>query len=83
MAANPLAHYLTRRRISQGEFGRTVGAGRGVVSRWCNGKRIPDRYFALVIERETKGAVPASAWPDVPIRRRARRSSQNPPHRSE
>lgn len=79
MDTNPLAHYLGRKGISQGEFGRSVGAARGVVSRWCRagliGGRIPDRFFANAIERETKGAVPASVWDGIaPIVRSARRA---------
>jgi len=65
-APNPLARYLAANEVSQGEFGRRIGAARGVVSRWCGGKRTPERRFALAIERETRGAIPAEAW-DEPL----------------
>lgn len=60
-----LAEYLTRNGLSQTEFCSSAGVKEPMVSQWCSGTRRPGLSNALLIERETKGAIPAVYWTTV------------------
>ncbi len=65
-----LEAFLYHRGLSRREFGRKLGVGEGVVSRWITGRRIPDRVSAVLIQKHTNGKVPVSCW-GSPTRRAA------------
>jgi hypothetical protein len=73
-----LAGYLNAKKLSQGEFARQIGTSSGVVNRWLNGKRVPDRHWALVVERQTGGAVPVSSWEEEPAPQRTPAKGKRP-----
>ncbi len=55
-----LQQYLTTHKGSA--LARAVGISPAYLSDLKNGKRGPSLAVAFAIERETNGAVPASAW---------------------
>lgn len=57
MARMTLAEYLAREGITQTEFGRRVGVGHSVVSRWVRGERQPEWPMLVRIREATAGAV--------------------------
>ena len=52
-----LSQYLKKHRVTQEEFGRSIGVKRLSVSRYINGERIPSPKTAKRIVKVTKGAV--------------------------
>lgn len=59
---NPLAQYLSRKKIRQTDFAQAVGVTQAMVSRLANGAAHPSPEVALRIEKETHGAVPFHVW---------------------
>lgn len=66
-----LATYLKRSKRSVTEFAEAIGADRARVYRWMKGTRRPDLDSAFIIERETRGAVPAVSWAETQKPQRA------------
>lgn len=64
-----LGKYLAAKRITYTDFARAVGAHKSQIARCASGERGPGVALALAIQEATKGAVPASGWPN---RRRLR-----------
>jgi DNA-binding transcriptional regulator YdaS (Cro superfamily) len=60
--ATRLAAYLVARKLTREKFARSIGVTDSAVSRWATGQREPSASTAGVIERKTKGKVPASSW---------------------
>ena len=75
---NKLADYLISKPMTQSAFGRLVGACQSVVSQWVNGNRRPGLEHALMIEKATRGAVPAACWMGPMAHRRWRSSPSGP-----
>lgn len=69
-APNLLASYLDREKLSYAAFARLVGdkTDRARIARAANSYRRPGLKLALAIEQATKGAIPASYWPGLPLR---------------
>ena len=65
-----LAQYLAENGLSQAEFSRRTLIGRAVLTRYVAGYRKPGLTYALVIEKATAGAVPASYWSGFTPRRK-------------
>ena len=55
----PLDHYLTKRRISQSDFGALLEppVTQGAISQWVQGVTRVSLHRALEIQARTKGAV--------------------------
>lgn len=79
---NMLRDYLRTNNISQASFARALSRRmrapiqQSSVSRWCAGA-VPHRLVRRIIERETGGAVPATAWPERGIHTRVNQPQQN------
>jgi len=62
-ARDTLRDYLKSREIKPGRFARSINYDRGNFHRLLNNPDAkPSLDLAAAIERETGGAVPASAW---------------------
>ena len=61
-AGETLGRALVAAKVTQRAFAKRIGIDYSVVSRFINGKATPALNTAVNIERETNGAVPASAW---------------------
>jgi hypothetical protein len=68
-----LGQWLVREGISREEFAERLTKARGgppvarqTVDRLAHAARAPSLQLARLIEAETRGAVPASSWDDVP-----------------
>lgn len=72
-AAAELAAYLEEHGISQAAFGRSVGVQPSAVLYWLRRVTVPSEPLKRAIQKQTKGAIKASAWPVVD--RRGRRSA--------
>lgn len=57
-----LRKYLDDTGQSQIDLARATKLDQGMISRWVNGERGPGLVNALLLERLTSGAVPASSW---------------------
>ncbi|WP_083783465.1 helix-turn-helix domain-containing protein [Maritimibacter alkaliphilus] len=57
-----LARYLREGSIRQRVFAEQIGCSSSYLSEILSGRKIPSLTLAFAIERETKGAVPASSW---------------------
>ncbi len=66
MKQNLLASYLSSTGRSYSDFARAVAADRSQIYRCATGERRPGLELAIAIEKETRGAVPAASWADVP-----------------
>lgn len=61
MTHNPLAAYLDAHEVTHDAFAALVGRDRSTVTRWASkGPRTLEA--AVLIERASKGAVPAAVW---------------------
>ena len=54
-----LANWLCTKDISDAEFGRRIGCGRGSIGRYTRGERYPDPPTLVRIRQETSGDVTA------------------------
>ena len=57
-----LATYLAAEGIPQGKFAERLGVDQATVSRLARRRMRPSLALAVLIERETAGAVLASSW---------------------
>lgn len=69
-APDLLAAYRRSRSLTQADFAALVGCSQPVIARLEGGERNPSLGLAQKIERTTKGAVPALAWP-MPVSKAA------------
>ena len=63
---NKLSAWLAAANVSQAEMARRCDYDRSNFHRLLSGKLTPSLALAARIERETKGAVPAIAWAELP-----------------
>jgi transcriptional regulator with XRE-family HTH domain len=63
---NILSRWLDSAGISRDTFAVKLGVTRTHLDRLCRADRRPGLDLALLIERLSKGAVPVSAWKNVP-----------------
>lgn len=54
--------YLRESNSLQSDFANKIGVKQSTVSRLSSGTTKPSLELAVIIERETGGAVPASSW---------------------
>jgi DNA-binding transcriptional regulator YdaS (Cro superfamily) len=54
--------WLKANGISHDAFARLVGCNERMVDYWCEGRCVPSLIYAFMIERATKGEVPAPVW---------------------
>ena len=66
-----LAEYLDESKRTHEELARAVGCNTSSVTRWVGGDRVPAVWYAVAIQRATKGAVPVTVWQPLPSSRRA------------
>lgn len=57
-----LEAYLRQQQLSAFAFAKKLGVDPSLVSRWRRGETRPAYDRMVLIERETDGAVPVSAW---------------------
>lgn len=57
-----LTKYLADAKLTHAAFAAALGIDRQRIYRLASGERGPGLNLALDIERETKGAIPATAW---------------------
>ena len=57
-----LASYLAQAGLTQAQFAERIGCTQSHVAHMLAGRRTPKTGLALVIERETGGAVPFDCW---------------------
>lgn len=58
----PLASYMDREGINDADFAARIARDRSMVNKLRRGVLRPTLDLAAVIERQTGGAVPMSAW---------------------
>jgi hypothetical protein len=70
-----LADYLAAAHLSHRAFAQKAGIPHlhPMVCLWARGKARPGLVPALAIEEATKGEIPASYWPGVPVEGRSKR----------
>lgn len=57
-----LKQYLDAAKITQSAFAEQIGVSQGTVSKLCSNLASPSWRVAALINKETGGAVPLSAW---------------------
>ena len=57
-----LAIFLGQNGLTQEQFAERIGVDQSTISRLLKNKMRPSLTLAVNIERETGGAIPASAW---------------------
>ena len=57
-----LSQYLSDTGTTQADLSKRVGIKASHMSLLASGDRLPSLPLAILIERETDGAVPASCW---------------------
>lgn len=68
-----LAAFRAERHVTQAEFARLIGCSQSRLSHLECGRAVPQLHEAVAVERETNGAVPASAWAESAAKASARR----------
>jgi transcriptional regulator with XRE-family HTH domain len=57
-----LSEWMYREGVTQAQMASRLGVSQMVVSKWLRGEATPQIRNALLITKETKGAVPVEAW---------------------
>lgn len=57
MSDHPLTQFRAKAGQTLEEFGKLIGATKGAVSKWENGKAVPRRAYVAKITEITKGKV--------------------------
>jgi transcriptional regulator with XRE-family HTH domain len=67
--ATALEQYLADNPVTQEALASRINITQAAISRYANGRRVPDSETARLIDDATAGAVPFSLWQSVIIDR--------------
>lgn len=64
--ATPLGRYLSKNRLTHEEIASRFGVSRAHLTKLVSRKAYPSRRLMILIDRETRGEVPAASWFSTP-----------------